>query len=84
MSELATIAGKETTEQRVIRVISNTQQILTGVVTADSNFHDLGMDSLDGTNLLYALEEEFNIDLPNSARNLATVRAVIEQITLLQ
>ena len=68
---------------RVIRVISSNQKILTGVVTPDKTLDELGIDSFDGINLLYALEEEFNVALPDEARNFTSVRAIIDGMELL-
>lgn len=39
------------------------------------------MDSLDAVNVLFALEEEFNVNIPDEdAREIRTVRQVIEGI----
>ena len=65
-------------EDRVINVISSSQKILTGIVTPDKTLEELGIDSFDGINLLYALEEEFNVSLPDDARNYTSVQAIIE------
>ena len=67
-----------TIEDRVINVISSSQKILTGIVTPDKTLEELGIDSFDGINLLYALEEEFNVSLPDDARNYTSVQAIIE------
>lgn len=51
-------------------------------VTADANFaNDLGADSLDVVELVMALEEEFNIEIPDeAAENIATVGAAVDYI----
>lgn len=41
---------------------------------------DLGADSLDLTELLMALEEEFNIDIDDDANQIETVGDAIEYI----
>ena len=69
--------------ERVISVISCNQRVLTGVVTPDKTLDELGIDSFDGINLLYALEEEFNITLPDEARNYTSVQAIIDGMQLL-
>jgi len=52
-----------------------------GHVTLDSTFAELGMDSLDAMNLLFALEEEFGISIPDEeARALRTVRGAIDGV----
>lgn len=70
-------------EQRVISVIERSQRILTGVVTVDSTFEELGIDSVDGINLFYDIEEEFQISLSYEEVNFATVREIISGIMLL-
>ena len=47
-------------------------------MTPDKTLEELGIDSFDGINLLYALEEEFNVSLPDDARNYTSVQAIIE------
>ena len=51
-------------------------------VTADASFiDDLGADSLDIVELIMALEEEFDMEIPDSdAEKIATVNDVVEYI----
>jgi acyl carrier protein len=67
--------------QRLIAVIARTQRIQEDKITIDSTFEELGMDSLEGVNLLFALEEEFNINIPDEeARDIRGVRQMAEGI----
>ena len=67
--------------QKVISVISATQRIPAEKITPESTFEELGMDSLDGVNILFALEEEFNVNIPDDeARNIRGVRQMVEGI----
>jgi acyl carrier protein len=60
---------------RVIRVISQTQKIPADTVKPESTFADLKIDSLDAINILFALENEFNINIPDDAgQGLQTVQ----------
>jgi acyl carrier protein len=60
---------------RVMRIIAETQRIAPEKVTADSTFEELQIDSLDGINILFAIENEFNINVPDeAAKSLRTVR----------
>jgi acyl carrier protein len=52
---------------RVTAVIAKTQKIPLESVTIDKTFAELNIDSLDGINLLFAVEEEFDIDIPDDA-----------------
>ena len=57
----------EDTLQRVIRVLAETQKVPADSVTAGSTFEELGIDSLDGINILFAIENEFGINVPDDA-----------------
>lgn len=70
------VAGK------VIEIIAREQHIDPSTVRLDSTFAELGIDSLDGVNILFALEEEFKIDVPDSvAQNMKSVRQVVDSLT---
>ena len=50
-------------------------------VTAEARFiDDLGADSLDLTELLMALEEEFNVDIDDEANQIETVADAVKYI----
>lgn len=51
-------------------------------VVPEANFqNDLGADSLDTVELVMALEEEFEIEIPDeAAEEIATVQAAVEYI----
>jgi acyl carrier protein len=69
---------------RVRAVIAKTQHLPEEKITADSTFLELGIDSLDGINILFAVESEFNINIPDdAAQNLRSVRDVIDGIAKL-
>jgi acyl carrier protein len=69
---------------RVRAVIARTQHLPQEQITADSTFQELGIDSLDGINILFAVESEFNINIPDeAAQNLRSVRDVIDGIAKL-
>jgi acyl carrier protein len=70
--------------ERVRAVIAASQHLPQEQVTADSTFQELGIDSLDGINIIFALESEFNIDIPGDVdQNLRSVRDVIDGIAKL-
>ncbi|MGH9406740.1 MAG: phosphopantetheine-binding protein [Terriglobia bacterium] len=69
-------------EEKVIEIITREQHLPPDAVKPDSTFAELGIDSLDGVNILFALEEEFKIDIPdNVAQNMKSVRQVVESLT---
>lgn len=71
-----------TVEERVINVIIKEQHLDAEKVTSSSTFQELGIDSLDGVNIMFALEEEFGISIPDSiARQMKSVRQVVDDLT---
>ena len=54
------------------------QKITPDKVSVDSTFEELGVDSLNGLELLWELEEELDIVIPDDdAREITRVRDVI-------
>lgn len=67
---------------KVIEIIAREQHLDPGKVALDSTFAELGIDSLDGVNILFALEEEFKLDIPDSvAQNMRSVRQVVDALS---
>jgi acyl carrier protein len=67
--------------QRAISVIARVQRVPIEKISVDSTFEELGMDSLDGVNILFALEEEFNVNIPDEqAKEIRGVRQMVEGI----
>jgi acyl carrier protein len=65
--------------RRVISVIAETQKLPPDKVTIDSTFEELGIDSLDGVNILFALESEFNVNIPDEgAQGIRSVRDSVD------
>ncbi len=55
---------------RVLRTLAETQKLPLEKVTPDASFEQLGIDSLDGINILFALENEFDINIPDESARL--------------
>ncbi|HSU60618.1 MAG TPA: acyl carrier protein [Bryobacteraceae bacterium] len=67
--------------EKVIRVIAHTQRIPPESVSLDSTFEALKIDSLDGINIVFELEKEFNIEIPDDGvQNLRSVRDTVEGV----
>ena len=68
--------------EKVKTLISENLEINTDNVTESSSFkEDLGIDSLDLFELVMAMEEEFDIEIPSDdLENMSTVGDVIEYI----
>ena len=67
--------------QRVLRIIAETQRKDPSQVTIESSFEELGIDSMDGVNIVFALENEFNINVPDEeVKNIHSVRDMVDGI----
>jgi acyl carrier protein len=74
----------DTVAEKVLAIVAKTKKLPLEKVTIDSTFEELRVDSLDGLNLCFDLEEAFNISIPDEvARNMKTVREVVEAIETL-
>ena len=65
--------------QRIIAVIEHTMKMPAGRVTPASNFDELAIDSLDGINIAFALESEFDVNIPDDS--LPRMRSVADIVT---
>ena len=67
--------------QRVLKVIATSKRIPLERVTIDSQFQDLGIDSMDAVEVLFGLENEFDINIPDDdARAVRDVRGMCEGV----
>ncbi|HWF09224.1 MAG TPA: acyl carrier protein [Bryobacteraceae bacterium] len=67
--------------RRILRIIAETQRKDPAQVTIDSSFEELGIDSMDGVNIVFALENEFNINVPDDeVRNIRSVRDMVDGV----
>lgn len=68
--------------EKVKGIIVDQLQVSEASVTLEASFiDDLGADSLDLVELIMALEEEFDIEIPDSdAEKVVTVNDVVEYI----
>ena len=66
----------ESVEAKIIRVIAQTQRIPASSISIENTFEQLNIDSLDGINIVFALENEFGIEIPDEGAN--TMRSLRE------
>ena len=73
-------------EEKVKKIIVEQLTVNPDQVTPDAKFvEDLGADSLDNVELIMALEEEFNLEVPDEeAEKLQSVGDVIKYIEVNQ
>jgi acyl carrier protein len=74
-------AGRDFLVQKVVAAIAAMQKKPSDMVTLESTFAELGIDSLNGFHLLCELEEELGISIPDDdAREMRSVKDVIDRI----
>ena len=67
--------------ERVIDVIARSQKLPREQVTIDSEFTALDIDSVDAIEILFELESEFNIVIPDEKiHSVRTVRQVVDAV----
>ncbi len=65
----------------IIRVIAQTQRIPRESISLESTFEELKIDSLDGINIIFALENEFGINIPDEGvQNMHSIRETVEGV----
>jgi len=67
-----------TVADRVIRVFADFKKVPPEEITMDTTFEELGFDSLDGLNLVFELEEEFDLTIPDD--RVATMKGVRQAV----
>jgi len=73
-----------TVADRVIKVFADFKKVPREEITMDTTFEELGLDSLDGLNLIFELEEEFDLVVPdNKVQEMKSVRQAVEGIETL-
>ena len=67
--------------EKVIGLIAKIKAIPPDAITLDSSFQDLKMDSLDGLDLFFELEEALDLTIPDDrTRSLRTVGNIVEEL----
>lgn len=76
------MAVAENLEERVKKIITEQLAVDASEVVEEAKFvEDLGADSLDTVELVMALEEEFDIEIPDEdAEKIRTVKEAIDYI----
>ena len=67
--------------ERVIAVIARSRRIPVAAIAVESTFDDLNLQSLERIELLFALEDEFDIEIPDGdADGITDVRGIVERL----
>ncbi|HUP59551.1 MAG TPA: phosphopantetheine-binding protein [Thermoanaerobaculia bacterium] len=66
-------------EQALIRIVRKEKHIEEGSLTPETALADAGIDSLDALTILFAIEEEFRISIPDDrARAMKTFGDLVD------
>ncbi len=73
----------ENVEQRVMKIVAEQLGVNETEVKSESSFvDDLGADSLDTVELVMALEEEFDCEIPDDeAEKITTVKQAVDYVS---
>lgn len=75
------LSASDSLAARTIEVIAKTQHLPPESIGIDQTFAELKFDSLDGMNILFAIENEFDISIPDDqAVQIKSVREMVEGI----
>ena len=67
--------------RKVIAIVASVKQVSPESVRLESTFEELAIDSLDRINILFELENEFDIDVPDEqARSIRSVQDIVERL----
>ncbi|KAJ1564205.1 NADH dehydrogenase 1, alpha/beta subcomplex subunit 1 ndufab1/ACP, partial [Cladochytrium tenue] len=68
-------------EERILQVLKDFDKVDASKLTLDAHFYnDLGLDSLDQVEIAIAIEEEFNIEIPDrDADEILSARIAVEK-----
>ena len=73
--------GDPAFERAVIAIIAKKKKIDPAGITRESTFEQLGIDSLDGIDLVFTFEDEFNISIPDQVvQQMKSVGQVIDAL----
>ncbi len=68
--------------KKVIGIVAAVKQVSPESIRPESTFTELGIDSLDRINILFELENEFDIDVPDEeARSITSVQGIVERLS---
>ncbi len=73
--------GEDDLTRTVLRIVAETQRKELSQVKVDSTFEEIGIDSMDGVNIVFALENEFDINVPDDeVKNIRSVSDMVNGV----
>lgn len=74
--------GAASIEERVLKVVAQEGHRQLSEEQLDKSFEELGLDSLDKVCILFGLEQEFDVTIPeDEARQVTSVRQIVERLS---
>lgn len=72
-------------EQQVVRIVAAAKGLDPSGISPETSMEELGLDSLDGMSIIFDLENEFDVEIPDdAAENARTVGDLIEGVRRLR
>jgi acyl carrier protein len=68
------------TFDRLVRILADEHKLAIDALQPDARLDELGIDSLSVMELLFKIEDEFNIRVPNEQVPLRTVQDVVSYV----
>ncbi|HTK95878.1 MAG TPA: phosphopantetheine-binding protein [Terriglobales bacterium] len=66
---------------RVVKILATVKRVPAENIRPEATLEELGIDSLDKVNVLFELESEFNIEIPDEeARQITSVQQIVERL----
>lgn len=68
--------------EKIATLLSTKKGVNKELISIDSSFEELGLDSLDSIELIADMEEEFNVSIPNTElQNIKTIRNAVDGLS---
>ena len=68
-------------EDKILGIIAAVKRLPRDTISLDSSFEQLGIDSLDGMNILFEVEGAFDISIPDDeAKRIRSVGEMVEGV----
>lgn len=75
------LTNPEAITGRVLGIIAANQKKDIALVTTESSFEELGIDSMDAVNIVFELENAFDIHVPDEEmKNIRSVRDIVNGV----
>jgi acyl carrier protein len=68
--------------EKITTLLSTKKGVNKELISIDSSFEELGLDSLDSIELIADMEDEFNVSIPNTElQEIKTIRHAVDGLS---